>query len=49
MYIRIFSKTKVNKIMSRDRNPKLGVCMHLEMAEYHVRFFGHFDLDLWPG
>ena len=26
------------------RNPKFGVCSHLEMAECRVQFLGHCDL-----
>ena len=30
------------------RHSKFGVWMHLGMAECHVSFLGHCDLDLWP-
>ena len=30
------------------RNFKLGVWMHLGMAECRIPFSGHCDLDLWP-
>ena len=30
----------------KGRNPKLGVWMQLWMAQCHIPFLGHFDLDL---
>ena len=30
----------------KGRNPKFGVWMRLWMAECHVSFLGHFDVDL---
>ena len=30
----------------QGRNPKFGVWMQFRMAECHIPFMGHFDLDL---
>ena len=33
-------------LFSEGRNPKIGVWMPLWIAECHIPFLGHFDLDL---
>ena len=45
---RICIKSGANFYILLGRNSKLGVLMHLGMAECRVPFLEHCGLDLWP-